>query len=178
MNSSEQPTTTLFQLILPKVIIRKNQKMRSPFFLKYLVAAIIVISSLSATSQTQVKKGNLKVVVKNYRNTTGQVGFFLFNSENGFPGHTEKALLSGFVKTAGNSVEYTFTNLAMGTYAVYVYHDENNDKKLTTNFIGMPKEGIGVSNNAKGHFGPPKFIDAKFDFNKSEYTIMISLTYL
>ena len=117
-------------------------------------------------------------MVHNMKSKTGQVGFFLFNSADAFPGNTEKALLSGFVKTVGNSVEYTFTNVALGSYAVYVFHDEDSDKKLKTNFIGMPKEGMGVSNNTKGHFGPPKYDDAKFDFNKSEQTITISLTYL
>jgi len=161
-----------------KMPAEKNQNSVAMNFLKYFVAIFIVISSHTVSSQIQVKKGNLKVVVNNLRNKTGQVGFFLFNSADAFPGHTEKALLSGFVKIVGNSVEYTFTNLAMGSYAVYVFHDEDNDRKLNTNFIGMPKEGIGVSNNAKGHFGPPKYNDAKFDFNKPEQTITISLTYL
>ena len=155
-----------------------NQNRRNPNLLKYLFAAIIVVASLSAISQTQVTKGNLKVVVKNVKNKTGQVGFFLFNSANGFPTQIEKAQSSGFVKITATTAEYTFTNIAWGTYAVYVYHDEDNNKKLNTNFIGMPKEGIGVSNNAKGHFGPPKYNDSKFDFNKPEQTITISLSYL
>lgn len=149
-----------------------------PNFLKCIMAVFILITSLSVSSQTQVKKGNFKVVVTNIKSKTGQVGFFLFNKPDGFPSHTEKALLSGFVKIVGNSAEYAFTNLAIGTYAVYVFHDEDNDKKLKTNFIGMPKEGMGVSNNAKGHFGPPKYDDAKFVFNKSGEAMTISLTYL
>jgi uncharacterized protein (DUF2141 family) len=156
----------------------KNQNMAATNFLKYIVLGFMILSSYTVTSQTQVKKGNLKVVVNNIKSKNGQIGFFLFNSADAFPGQTEKALLSGFVKIAGNTVEYTFTNLALGTYAVYVVHDEDNDKKLKTNFLGMPKEGVGVSNNAKGHFGPPKYNDAKFDFNKSDQTITISLTYL
>ena len=147
-------------------------------FLKQIVVILIVISGLSVTVQAQVTKGNLKVVVNNIKSKTGQVGFFIFNSAETFPTHTEKALLSGFVKTAGNSVEYTFANLAFGTYAIYVFHDEDNDNKLKTNFIGMPKEGMGVSKNAKGHFGPPKYDDAKIDFNKPEQTIAITLIYL
>jgi uncharacterized protein (DUF2141 family) len=157
---------------------KMKQNRLSTNFLKYIIVISLLIASLSVTCQTQVKKGNLKVVVNNMKNKTGQIGFFLFNSADAFPNHTEKALLSGFVKITGNSVEYTFTNVTMGTYAIYVFHDEDNDKKLTTNFIGMPKEGVGVSNNAKGHFGPPKYNDAKFDFNKPEQTFVISLTYL
>jgi len=156
----------------------KNLSRVSTNFLKYILVLIIILTSLSVISQTEVKTGKLKVVVKNMRSKAGQIGFFLFNSADGFPGHTEKALLSGFVKTVGNSVEYTFTNLAIGSYAVYVFHDEDNNKKLNTNFIGMPKEGIGVSNNAKGHFGPPKYNDAKFEFDKPVQTVTISLTYL
>jgi len=36
-------------------------------------------------------------------------------------------------------------------------HDENSNGKMDTNFIGMPREGVGASNNAKGHMGPLKF---------------------
>jgi uncharacterized protein (DUF2141 family) len=66
----------------------------------------------------------------------------------------------------------------LGTYAISAFHDENNDKKVNSNFIGIPKEGIGVSNNAKGSFGPPKFDDAKFEFTQSDQSVGISLNYL
>jgi uncharacterized protein (DUF2141 family) len=43
-----------------------------------------------------------------------------------------------------------FNNLAPGSYAVSIQHDEDGDGKLKTNFIKMPKEGVGVSNNPGG----------------------------
>ena len=126
-------------------------------------------------SKTVIKKGNLKVIATNMRNGNGQVGFYLFKSSDGFPGHLDKAIASGYVRTHLPATEYIFANVDMGTYAVCVFHDENSDKKINSNFIGMPKEGIGVSNNTKGHFGPPKFEDAKFDLNIPDQTIKISL---
>jgi len=33
-----------------------------------------------------------------------------------------------------------------GTYAIACYHDENDNGKLDTNFLGIPKEGTGASN--------------------------------
>ena len=42
------------------------------------------------------------------------------------------------------------TGLAAGNYAVSIHHDEDADGKLKTNFIGMPKEGVGISNNPGG----------------------------
>ena len=50
-----------------------------------------------------------------------------------------------------------------GVYAIACYHDENNNGKLDTNFFGIPTEGTGASNNAKGSLGPPKFQNAKFN---------------
>ena len=43
-----------------------------------------------------------------------------------------------------------FNNLAPGSYVASVQHDEDGNGKLKTNFIGMPKEGIGLSNNPGG----------------------------
>lgn len=139
---------------------------------------LLLVTGLGAAGQTQPKKGNLKVVVTHVKGNTGQLAFYLFNSGDGFPIKTGKALKSDFVKTTGSTAECTFRDISAGTYAVFVFHDADNDKKLKTNFVGMPREGMGVSNNAKGHFGPPDYDDAKFNFNKSDQTISISLTYL
>ncbi len=56
----------------------------------------------------------------------------------------------------------TFKNIPKGEYAVSFVHDENDNKKMDTNFFGIPKEDYGCSNNARGFMGPPKYEDAKF----------------
>lgn len=55
------------------------------------------------------------------------------------------------------SVQTVFTGLADGEYAVSVYHDENENWELDRNWMGIPKEMFGFSNNAKAKFSPPKF---------------------
>ena len=57
----------------------------------------------------------------------------------------------------------TFKGLSAGTYAVSVIYDRNSDGELNTNFLGIPKELIAMSNNAKGRFGPPSFEKTRFD---------------
>lgn len=136
------------------------------------------LMTVSFTNQPSAGTGNLTIIVKNIRNGQGQIGLSLYQSGDGFPNHPEKALVSAFIKASVNSVEYTFSNITLGTYAAAAFHDENSDKKVNSNLIGIPKEGIGVSNNAKGKFGPPKFDDAKFTFSQPAQTIAISLTYL
>lgn len=54
-----------------------------------------------------------------------------------------------------------FEQVDPGEYAVKLYHDENDNGKLDKNFIGIPKEGYGFSNNG-GRFGSPSFEKASF----------------
>lgn len=47
-----------------------------------------------------------------------------------------------------------------GTYAFALYHDRDGNKKLNKNWIGLPSEPYGVSNDAPIRLGPPSHKDA------------------
>ena len=64
-------------------------------------------------------------------------------------------------------VQFTTDALPGGTYAVQAFHDVNGNGDMDSNFVGMPKEPWGFSNNARGNFGPPKFADTKFELSGS-----------
>ena len=51
-----------------------------------------------------------------------------------------------------------------GTYAVAVYQDVNDNGKLDSNFIRIPKEPYGFSNNIE-KLTPPSFEQASFEFD-------------
>jgi len=51
---------------------------------------------------------------------------------------------------------------AKGRYAVVVYHDENSNGKFDRNWVGLPTEGFGVSNNPTLFLAPPSFDEAAF----------------
>jgi uncharacterized protein (DUF2141 family) len=144
----------------------------------YSLAVFLIILCFSFKIPVTGKKGNLKVIATCIRNNNGKIGFCLFKKSDGFPNHPDKALLTAYVKVNGSISSFTFMGIDTGMYAVSVFHDENSDKQVNSNFIGIPTEGIGVSNNVKGHFGPPKFDDAKFDFNQAGETITIAINYL
>lgn len=67
-----------------------------------------------------------------------------------------------------------FEEVPYGIYAVKVFHDENSNGKLDTNFVGFPTEGFGFSNDAMGKFGPPSFEQAAFGIESKK--ILISIT--
>ncbi len=126
-----------------------------------------------------VQTGSIKVQFSKLRNTTGQLVVALYTSKDGFPVKLAKAAQKKIVQANDQKCEVVFDAIAYGTYAVSVFHDENSNGKLDTVFlIGIPKEGVGCSNNAKGHFGPPSFADSKFILDQSEVDLNIELHYL
>lgn len=119
----------------------------------------------------------LTVHVKGLRNTKGVLYFSLFKSETGFPDKPENALQKGKIfPLQATSGTFTFSNIPSGTYAVSVFHDEDNNAEMKTNVMGIPLEGTAVSNDAKGKFGPPKFADAKFTLT-GDQKITITMWY-
>jgi uncharacterized protein (DUF2141 family) len=58
------------------------------------------------------------------------------------------------------------------------FHDENQKGKLDTNWLGIPREGVGASNNPKPRVGPPKFASAKFQHSDGSTDVEIIVHYL
>ena len=140
--------------------------------------ALFLCSIVNAQTTSPVPGSTLTVEVHGFHNNNGNAIVELFNREDAFPKLPEKAVRIIYSKIENKKAIATFENIPKGEYAVSVYHDENNNKKMDTNILGIPKEGVGASNDARGHFGPPKYNDAKFIFSGGQKTILINLTYL
>ncbi len=138
---------------------------------------LLLLSMLAATAPVVQTTGSVAVTVTNLQGTTGNVYFYLYDSDDGFPTDFEQARRSARAVVNGSEARTVFENLPAGTYAVAVYHDEDGDGELDTNFLGIPSEGVGVSRNAKGSFGPPSFKDAKFAVQTSTVTVSITMKY-
>ncbi|MDA3859615.1 MAG: DUF2141 domain-containing protein, partial [Melioribacteraceae bacterium] len=78
-------------------------------------------------------------------------------------------------KINGNIATVEINDLPFGEYAVSAFHDEDNDKELGTGMFGIPTEGYGFSNNARGSFGPAEYEDAKFFVKDIITTISIEI---
>ncbi|MFN5223266.1 MAG: DUF2141 domain-containing protein [Bacteroidota bacterium] len=148
---------------------------------KHAVVVIAVISwiMLGSFSNMSVPDSSLeiRVVVKGIKPVTGNIGILLFKSKEGFPGDQNKSVLQAKVMVKSSSVEHLFSGLAPGRYAVSIVHDANNNGKLDTNFMGIPKEGYGVSNNAINSFGPPRYDESSFVLSSSRLLSEIKVHY-
>jgi uncharacterized protein (DUF2141 family) len=65
----------------------------------------------------------------------------------------------------------------VGKYAVVVYHDENDNHKFDRNWIGLPTEGFGVSNNPMLFLAPPNFEESAFEVNGELMNIEVEVKY-
>jgi uncharacterized protein (DUF2141 family) len=118
----------------------------------------------------------ITVTINNVRNSNGVCNIALYNKSLGFL-DPARAVAGKIVKASKGSVKARFDNVPAGTYAIAVIHDENNDKKLNTNFLGIPKEGYGASNNNLPMTSAPKFTASSFNVLRGDQAVDINLKY-
>jgi uncharacterized protein (DUF2141 family) len=122
--------------------------------------------------------GVIHVDAVGLRNNKGQVVCALYSSADGFPKQSQKAIRRDTSSISEKKASCEFSGIDPGTYAVSVFHDENSNGKLDRNFLGIPREGVGASNQARGHMGPPKFDAAQFQFSGGRLNLKITINYL
>jgi uncharacterized protein (DUF2141 family) len=117
--------------------------------------------------------------VDGLRNSTGVVGAVIFASPDGWPENTDKSLHHWPTEIPAGKREATaiWENLPPGNYGVAVIHDENRNRKLDRNFIGIPKEGFGFANNPPVGLSAPAYDAAKVHVTCPATEISIHLQY-
>jgi len=122
------------------------------------------------------KDGNLKLKIFGLKPSQGFIMLALYNSEKGFTTDETIAFRKVKVATQNNSVQtVVLEHIPFGKYAIISYQDVNGNEKMDANFIGIPKEPYGASNNARNSFGPPSFKEALFEFTKNGQEISFQL---
>jgi len=120
----------------------------------------------------------LTVVVNGIHHQKGQICLRIYSSEQGFPFSDTSEVQSGCTQIKGSFLTKQFYGLKPGNYAVAVIDDQNGNHKLDRNFLGIPQEGFGISNNPTVSIttGAPKFRDASFSVRRNT-TIKVFMKY-
>ncbi|CAL2077579.1 conserved hypothetical protein [Tenacibaculum dicentrarchi] len=126
-----------------------------------LTVFFILTGILNSISQ---EKHTITVYFEGMKSDKGNLYVAIYNNKKAF---LKEAIKGRIIKISDKKASLVFENMIAGTYAISAFHDVNDNKKMDTNFIGIPKEPIGISNDAKGFIGPPKYKDAKFDVIQS-----------
>lgn len=104
----------------------------------------------------------------------GNVVVALCNSDANYKNH-KSPFIGKQIPINNNTAVIEFEYLPFGEYAIKAFHDEDANDDLNTNFIGIPVEDYGFSNNARGMFGPPSWQDAKFELNDDDKVVEIEI---
>ncbi|MFT5320863.1 MAG: hypothetical protein ACI934_001009 [Pseudohongiellaceae bacterium] len=133
-----------------------------PGFRKLSFFCLCVVSVV-----TYAQQGNLTLTVEagGAEPGQGQALFDLFDSEDNFLSEPLISLTAS-IDNEGQAI-FVLPELNAGTYAFSVIYDEDSDGELKTGFLGIPKEKVAVSNNARPRFGPPSYKDAVFTLSES-----------
>ena len=135
---------------------------------------VLVLLLILGARPVAADGGVLEVTVTGIRSTAGHVLVAVCDKATflqptcRYKGRAPAAIGSVVVRIAG---------VPPGVYAAQAYADENDNGKIDRNFVGIPTEGIGFSNDAKMSFGPPSFADAAFTLGPAGGRIEFGLRY-
>lgn len=139
--------------------------------------AVWVLANLPTLAQSASCPG-IHVQVLNIRNSTGTVDCALFDAPEGFPTEVlHSATNIMVIKVRQTQARCSFADIPPGLYALAVVHDENMNGKLDTNWLGIPTEGYGFSNDPKSLLGAPSFAAASFAYDGRTLEMTIRLKY-
>jgi uncharacterized protein (DUF2141 family) len=168
IHDSEQRRLSPMCLVFRRpAVTRWNTRIRA-------LSAATIATLLSTAASGEEAMGELDVRVSGLKRLDGEMALAVFDSEDTYKARSD-AVQKAFLPISSDPVVWK-TSLPLGrTYAVIVYQDVNGNRELDMRLLGMPKEPVGVSNDARGRMGPPAFASASFVFDGNVTTIEITL---
>lgn len=133
-----------------------------------LAACLAAWPALAAADST------VEVVVNGVRNGRGHVLVAICPQAEFLQPHCR---FQGSAPAHPGAVTVRIEGVPPGTYAAQCFHDETDAGRIHRSLLGIPEEGMGFSNDARFHFGPPSFEDAAFAVGPAGARIAITLRY-
>ena len=134
----------------------------------------ILIAALLLAFVAQAGELRLELEGKGMAGQQIRVAVYSANAPEQFP--SDDKFYRGIVYEAtSDRLIVLIPDLPSGKYAVAAYVDNNKNGRQDKNFLGVPKEIYGFSNDVRGMFGPPDFSEAAFDIGENAVTKSIHL---
>lgn len=140
-----------------------------------LLATWSALNSDEQHSAIAASSGTLHIPLSGFESDRGKVVVKLFVAGDEVPKGRGTREISA--KIVGKKARVDFEKLPHGTYAIFAFHDENENGTVDHNLIGIPKESLGFSNGFRVTLisGIPDFDDLKFRFDDAHTTEVIHL---
>ncbi|MDE1915645.1 MAG: DUF2141 domain-containing protein [Sphingomonadales bacterium] len=136
-----------------------------------MIAALMVMAAAAPGAATG---GPVVVQVANVRNSRGRVYVALCPKDK-FLADTCPYEASAPARPGVTTV--VIEHVPAGEWGAQAFHDENGNHEIDRGFLGIPKEGVGFSRDARIVLGPPKWRDAVFTHGAERQGIGFKLRY-
>ncbi len=136
--------------------------------MKTLSGMIAVAAATAATSAAVAVSVNtpahnpaaatLTIQITNVRNAKGVIRVDVCTEAE----FLKKCRIFADTKAVTGTTMLTIDGIPSGVFGASITHDENKNMKVDRGLFGLPKEGVGFSNDAPIRMGPPSWADARF----------------
>lgn len=118
----------------------------------------LAASALAILTQPALGAG-LLLDFKNVPEASGKVMIAVYDSADSF---RKEPVVRKMVDSTPGQMQVSFPDLQAGEYAVMVFHDQNGDRELNRNMMGIPKEPWSGSLNTRLVIGAPTWDQTRF----------------
>ncbi|NOQ98017.1 MAG: DUF2141 domain-containing protein [Calditrichae bacterium] len=142
--------------------------------------AFILVFALILTTHGWAENAGLEVEITNIDNTEGNVLISIYDQEDNFPYQPFKTYSVEKESLVDGKLEFFIPDIKLGVYAITLLDDKNRNNDMDTNWLGIPNEGFGFSNNVKPTLlGAPPFKKCTFKIKQQDSgKIIIQMQYL
>jgi len=133
-----------------------------------------VLADASQNKNYSHAHGMLVVRTTGFKERKGTLALALCRSSEEWNGQKD-CFKTARIGVTASTVEYVFNDLPEGEYAIKAFQDENGNRTLDKDLMGVPVERYGFSNNARGLFDPPSYKKAAFIFTCPSMAVEIRM---
>ena len=153
----------------------KMQACLFPLFSCLTFAASLHADTKAPIDVSGYVDANVHVDISGLRAGVGQVVISVWDSEENY---LQTALLTKILPVESldkGLLRVTFNGPLPRECVINAFYDINSNGELDTNWAGIPNEPVGITNNAKGRFGPPSYDDGKVIVSGHEQVFVITV---
>jgi uncharacterized protein (DUF2141 family) len=134
-------------------------------------AKILITLAIFASALAKAQEVKMNINITNIEPGKGTVVLNIYDKKEDF---LKKVFISKTLKANSSTLTFTLDLPKKGLYAVTVFQDLDDNKKLKQDWFGIPQEPVGYGNNFKPS-AKPRFNDCAISLGNDPVTQVIKL---
>jgi uncharacterized protein (DUF2141 family) len=136
-----------------------------------MIAVILLFASFF------FRESEVKLQLSNIQEAKGSIYVAVYDRQEAFLSNEPAKMRAQKIApvTQTGSLQLSLGALPAGQYALSCFHDVNGNGKLDTDWVGIPTEPYGFSNNARPKFRAPRWSESVFSLSDAGASLAIRL---